>query len=254
MADPTPIAKAAPTPKLASGLAAAMRAQAGAVRRVADPQNPANAWYQEPAASRRARINAALGTESVDAAGLSGNHLMTFLMAGWREEIDHTGRRIALHPPDPSAAPAGPRPLTPAPAPAPERPYRGTCLTPGCSRGVRRVGDKFCGALACREVAKERERALGRDRSRTLYAQNPALYIQRTIASRRRKRQRDRFATRTHLRRCHGGRHWFEVVDGRRATCGDPDHQKAHQREQNRIRQARCYARHLRAPRRAHRP
>ncbi len=230
-----------------------MRADLEAVRVV----RPDGIWSTESQDARRARVNAALGSESVDASGLSGNHVMRFLMAGWCEEYDHTGRRIALHPPGSSSSAAmDPIRLPPAPTPAPERPSRGPCFAPGCGREVRRLGDKFCGSPECREWARSAQCARARERMRTLYAQNPALYIQRVVESRRRTRQRDRLTSRTHLHRCFGGDgHWFEIVDRRFATCGDPAHRKAHQRERNRLRQARYYTRHLRAPSRSrHRP
>jgi hypothetical protein len=101
-----------------------------------------------------------------------------------------------------------------------------------------------------------RNQARAREYSRVRYAQNPTLYNQRTAQSRRRTRQRDRLATRTHLRRCFVGNHLFEVTDGRRTTCGDPAHRAAWQRERNSRKQARyraCHAPPARFRRRAQR-
>jgi hypothetical protein len=97
----------------------------------------------------------------------------------------------------------------------------------------------------------QRNRARAREYFRVRYAQNPTLYNQRTVASRRLRRLRVRIASRTHLRRCFVGNHLFEVTDGRFATCGDPAHQKAWQRELWRRASARYYNRHFRVLRRS---
>jgi hypothetical protein len=246
---PKPHPKPQPKPVLASGLAAAMRADAEAARVV----RPDGIWSRESVDARRTRIHAALGTESVDASGLSGNHVMRFLMAGWRKEHDHAARLIALNPPDPSSTAAGPIPLVPPPIAAPERPYRGECLAPGCHKEVRRAGDPFCGSPDCREWAVSARRARAQQRAYDLYHRDPKAANQLRVAQRRRKRVRDRLQSRTHLRRCFVNNHPFKITDARRATCGDPAHKIAHQRDRWRRARARYYDRHLRVARRSSR-
>jgi hypothetical protein len=192
MPQPKPKSNPKPQPKpgLASGLEAALRADVEAARVV----QPDGIWSVESQDARRARIYAALGTESVDAAGLSGNHRARFIQAGWREEHDHTGRLIALHPPDPSFA-AGPIPvIPPPPAASSERPYRGECLAPGCHKEVRRQGDRFCGAPECREWAVQARRARAQERAGERYRQDPKGASALRAAQARAKRFRDRRA------------------------------------------------------------
>jgi hypothetical protein len=227
-----------------------MRADAEAVRVV----RPNGIWSTESLASRRARINAALGTESVDAAGLSGNHRARFVQSGWREEHDHAGRLIALHPPDRSSGATGPIQMaSPSRATPPERPYRGECLAPGCHREVCRAGARFCGHPDCREWVRSAARERARQRAYDLYHQDPKAANQLRVAQRRRKRARDRLASRTHLRRCFVNNHPFEITDARRTTCGDPAHWTAWHREQDCQRHARARARRASPPRPRHR-
>jgi hypothetical protein len=256
-------------PVLASGVAAALRADAEAAQSI-DPRHP------ESVEARRARVHAALGQASVDARGLSRNHVMRFLVAGWREEYDHTGRRIALHPPVPSVPPPGVAPTTsaasaptpdmaatttiatpgiplrlpPPPPPPSRRPYRGPCLAPGCGREVRRIGDLFCGSPECREWQVQRNRGRARQRAYDLYHRDPKAANQLRIAQRRRKRRCDRIASKTLSRHCAWANCRFEVTDGRSHYCS-PEHAKAGYRELNRLAAARYRARHA-PPRRSY--
>jgi hypothetical protein len=217
-----------------------VRADAEAVRVV----RPDGIWSRESADARRARVNAALGTESVDARGLGGNHIMRFLMAGWREKHDYAGRLIALHPPDPSSVQTGPIQLRPPPITGPERPYRGECLAPGCHKEVRRAGDRFCGSPECREWAQEAHRAHARE----IYHQDPKAANARRAAEARAKRLRDRTA-RTVRRFCFVDSHPFTTTDPKRRVCLDPEHQARYRRDLACLRQARFRRRH-RTPKR----
>jgi hypothetical protein len=225
-------------PMVRSGLAAAMRADAEAARVV----RPGGIWSRESVEARRARIHAALGTESVDAAGLSGNHRARFLQAGWREEHDYTGRLIALHPPDGSPA-AGSIRLQPPPARALERPYRGECLAPGCHKEVRRQGDRFCGSAECREWAVQARRARAQERAGERYRQDPKGASALRAAQARAKRFRDRRA-RERRHHCVICGTLFLTSDPKRRACDNRDHQKAWRAEQHRQAQARYDARH----------
>jgi hypothetical protein len=219
---------------LLSGIAVALRAQA-ALARAGITSIP----------KRQAILREQLGGESVDATGLSGGERLWFVFCGFREECDHAGRVVALHPPASLSPPVGPDRVSPSSPSAPERPSRGECLAPGCHREVRQAGHKFCGAPECRSWMAERNRARARERAALRYAHNPKLANQRTLESRRRRRFRIRRETRTRLRRCGGGDHWFDVTDGRRTTCGDPAHALAWKRKRNRRNQARYYHRYL---------
>jgi hypothetical protein len=193
------------------------------------------------------------------------------VLVGFREECDHTGRRVVLHPAIPSdvslgmaangpemAAPVRPgvvapgtprRLLSPPPGP-PERPARGECWAPGCHKEVRRAGDRFCGAPECREWAVQARRARAQERARERYLKDPKAANQLRAAQARAKRARDRRA-RTVRRFCFVDSHPFTTDDPTCRVCDDPEHRAAWRRDRW-CRASARYRRRHRTPKRLH--